>query len=363
MIKPLIILKYISKENLVSLGVLFFFICFLFFSIDLVELLRRGASKDIPLKILINISLLHLPALFPIILPTTFLLSTMHTFMRLNKNNELSILKASGISFWVFVLPAVFNALMVSLLFTFLFNPVFSQMNIKFRTYESIFFKGNSGLHTISPTGLWLKEITETNEYVINSSHYSSEEKKLINVKIFEFDKNDNFLRRIDASEVEMFDDKWDLKNVSVVELNKNPNNFDLMSFKFNLSIEKIEQNFRSAETISFWKLDDYIKNLENSGFNARPHKVYLNYLLSFPLLLISMVLLGTKLSISMYRKKKVFLNIFAGLVSGVFFHFLTDVFRTVGISGKLSIFMSVWAVPTIFILILLGYLIHTEDG
>ena len=55
--------------------------------------------------------------------------------------------------------------------------------------------------------------------------------KKLINVKIFEFDRNDNFLRRIDASEVEMFDDKWNLKNVSVVELNKNPNNFDLMSF------------------------------------------------------------------------------------------------------------------------------------
>ena len=52
-----------------------------------------------------------------------------------------------------------------------------------------------------------------------------------------------------------MFDDKWDLKNVSVVELNKNPNNFDLMSFKFNLSIEKIEQNFRSAEIISFGNL------------------------------------------------------------------------------------------------------------
>ena len=75
------------------------------------------------------------------------------------------------------MLPAVFNAIIVSLLFTLLLNPIFSQMNIKFRTYESLYFKGNSGLHTISPTGLWLKEITETNEYVINSSHYSSEEK------------------------------------------------------------------------------------------------------------------------------------------------------------------------------------------
>ena len=363
MIKPIIILKYISKENLRSLGILFFFICFLFFTIDLVELLRRGASKDISIKVLINISFLHLPSLFPIILPTTFLLSTMHTFMKLNKNNELSVLRASGISFWYFVLPAIFNSIIISTLFTLILNPIFSQMNVKFRTYESIYFKGNSGLHTISPTGLWLKEITENNEYVINSSYYSSEEKKLINVKIFEFDRNDNFLRRIDASEVEMFDDKWNLKNVNVVELNKNPNNFSLMSFKFDLSIKKIEQNFRSAETISFWKLDDYIKNLEDSGFNALSHKVYLNYLLSFPLLLISMVLLGSKLSITMYRKKKVFLNVLTGLIFGVFFHFLTDVFRTVGLSGKLSIFISVWSIPIIFILIILGYLIHTEDG
>ena len=74
----------------------------------------------------------------------------MHTFMRLNKNNELSIIKASGISFWFFVLPAVFNAIMVSLLFTLLLNPIFSQMNIKFRTYESLYFKGNSGLHNFT---------------------------------------------------------------------------------------------------------------------------------------------------------------------------------------------------------------------
>ena len=54
-------------------------------------------------------------------------------------------------------------------------------MNIKFRTYESLYFKGNSGLPFLN--WFMVKEITETNEYVINSSHYSSEEKKLINVK------------------------------------------------------------------------------------------------------------------------------------------------------------------------------------
>lgn len=363
MIKPAIIFRYISKQNLLSLFLIFFFSCFLFFLIDLIELLRRGSSKNIPINILVKIAFLHLPSLLSIILPTTFLLSAMHTYMKLNKNNELSVFRASGISFWLFLLPSIINSFIFSILFVLFFNPIFSQMNVKFQTYESIYFKGNSGLHTISSTGLWLREITDQNEYVINSSHYSSEKNRLQNVKIFEFDNNDNFIRRFDASEVKMYDNKWDLFNVSVVELNKSPLKYNIMSLNFNLSIKKIEQNFRSAETISFWKLKDYIKNLQSSGFNANKHIIYLNYLLSYPFILCGMVLLGSILSIQMYRKKRIYLNIFIGIVAGIFFHFITDVFRTVGTSGKLSVFFSVWVIPIIFVLVLISYLIHTEDG
>ena len=50
---------------------------------------------------------LHIPTLFPIILPTVFLLSSMHTYMKLNKNNELTVLRASGFSIWVLITPTV----------------------------------------------------------------------------------------------------------------------------------------------------------------------------------------------------------------------------------------------------------------
>lgn len=363
MIKTQLILKYLLRNNFNSILLILFFSCSLFFLVDLVELMRRGSSKNISMEILIFIAFLHLPSLFTIILPTTFLLAVMHTYMKLNKNNELSIIRGAGISFWMFLLPGIINALFFSVLYVLFFNPVFAQMTVKFKSYESIYFKGSSGLHTVSPTGLWLKEVTENNEYVINSSHYSPNEKKLLNVKIFEFDKKDNFLRRIDSNQVMMFTDRWDLYGVNVVELNKIPLNYSKMSLNFDLSIEKIEQNFRSADTISFWKLNKYINTLKNSGFNANKHIIYYNYLLSYPLILISMVLVGFTLSIQRQRKKKNFFNILIGILSGIIFHFLTDIFRTIGENGKLSTFLSVWAVPCIFILILLSYLIHVEDG
>ena len=61
--------------------------------------------------------------------------------MKLNKNNELVVLRASGYSIWFLILPAVFNALLISILYVFVFNPIFAYMNIKFKNYESNFSK------------------------------------------------------------------------------------------------------------------------------------------------------------------------------------------------------------------------------
>ena len=155
--KNKIILRYLIKENFISFLIIFVFSCLLFISIDLIELIRRGSSKNIEFGILLKMSILHIPSLFPIILPTVFLLSSMNTYMKLNKNNELSVLRASGFSIWSLIFPALINVVLISSIFILLFNPIFAFMNIKFKNYESIYFKGNSGLYSISQAGLWLE--------------------------------------------------------------------------------------------------------------------------------------------------------------------------------------------------------------
>ena len=111
MLKSKIILKYLIKENLVSFLIILTFSCFLFISIDLIELIRRSSSKNIEFGILLKMAILHIPSLFPIILPTVFLLSSMNTYMKLNKNNELNVLRASGFSIWSLILPALLNVI------------------------------------------------------------------------------------------------------------------------------------------------------------------------------------------------------------------------------------------------------------
>ena len=129
MLKNKLVTKYLIKENLFSFLLVFSFSCLLFVSIDLIELIRRSSTKEIDLSILVKMAFLHIPTLFPIILPTVFLLSSMHTYMKLNKNNELTILRASGFSIWMLIFPAILNTILISTLYLFVFNPIFAFMN------------------------------------------------------------------------------------------------------------------------------------------------------------------------------------------------------------------------------------------
>ena len=51
------------------------------------------------------------------------------------------------------------------------------------------------------------------------------------------------------------------------------------------------------------------------------------------------------------------------GLIIGVIFHFTGDIVKTLGQTGSLNVFLSVWAAPIIFNLFLISALIHIEDG
>ena len=362
--KSTLVLRYLIKENLFSFLIIFLFACLFFISIDLIELIRRSSSKNIDITVLLKMAILHIPTLLPIILPTVFLLSSMNTYMKLNKNNELSDLRASGFSIWSLIFPAVINVSIVSILFLFIFNPVFSYMNLKFKNLENTYFKGSSGLYSVSQTGLWLREKNDEFEYVINAKLYSSEEKKLKNVKIFKFDLNYKFLERINVDTVLMIDDKnWELIDGSRLIINKLPVKFEKLQLFIDLDAKKIEKNFRTPESIGFWELNDYIENLEKSGFSVRKHLVYKNYLFSYPLILLSMVLLGCILSIKKNRVKKSFLMVVIGIIIGIVFHFVGDLVKTLGQTGSLNIFFSVWAIPIIFNLFLVSALIHVEDG
>ena len=83
---------------------------------------------------------------------------------------------------------------------------------------------------------------------------------------------------RLDVEKIEMIDDKkWILNDGIRLEINKVPQEFKKIDLLIDLSVDKIEQNFRPPETISIWKLNSYIKDIESSDFSLKKLKIYQN--------------------------------------------------------------------------------------
>ena len=100
--------RYLGVQFLISVSVVFGVCVILGFVIDIVELLNRTAGKDaVELPTIFGMALLKLPNLTEKMMPFAVLFGAIWSFARMTRSQELVIARASGISAWLFLAPAL----------------------------------------------------------------------------------------------------------------------------------------------------------------------------------------------------------------------------------------------------------------
>src|SRR5207302_682709 len=108
------------------------------FLLDYLELVRRGGNKaQASWGVLLEMAALKLPHTAQEIMPFAILFGTMLAFWRLTRNHELVVARASGVSVWQFLTPAVLVAMLVGIVAVTVFNPAASLMEAAFEKLES----------------------------------------------------------------------------------------------------------------------------------------------------------------------------------------------------------------------------------
>ena len=110
-------------------------------------------------------------------------------------------------------------------------------------------------------------------------------------VSIYEFDKDNNFTRRIEADSANISSLKWVLKNIRVI----NSDGIQLVEeidqpYYFSMyDIKKIKSLYSNLDTISFWDLENEINLLKQRGYSTSEMQVKLHKSLAFPFFLLSL--------------------------------------------------------------------------
>ena len=363
MIRSFIVNNYLAREFIKIVIVMSFVFFCLGFIINLFEEINFFKDLDVGINVPIMLSALFVPSMLYNMFPFVVLLSGIWFFLKIRKTDEIIAMKVSGMSnFSVIIIPCVVSILL-GVFFVTLINPITAALVKK---YES--FRGSYQTHqfeylaTVNVNGIWIKERSFGKNYIIKASNLDGQ--NLLGLIIYEFDHNNDFVKRINAKSADISSLKWKLKDATIIDKDGKIilENLDNLRYQSKYDIKKIKSLYANLDTISFWNLENEIKILENRGYSTRGMKTKWHRSLAFPLFLLSMVLLSGVFTLGKRSKENNSTYIFIAIITSVLIFYFNDFSAALGKTEKLPIEVSVWMpIMIIFIFGAVG-LIHANQ-
>ena len=256
-------------------------------------------------------------------------------------------MKVSGMSnFSVIIIPGLLS-FMLGIFFITSINPITSVLVQKYENIKGNYDRDKDYLATITQNGIWIKEKNN----IIRATNLQNE--NLMNVTIYEFDKNNIFVKRVEAKSANISSTTWSLKSVKIIDDNGKilSDNMDLLSYISIYDLKKIKSLYTNLDTVSFWNIENEIKLLEERGYSTKQMETKLHRSLAFPFFLLAMVLLSGVFTLGIKFKESNFTYTFIAIITCVLIYYFNDFSAALGRTEKLAVEVAVW-MPIIIIFI-----------
>jgi len=335
---------------------------------DIIELLRRSATHGgAAFELIVELALLKLPQMMELILPFAVMVGAMACLWSLTRSRELVVARSSGVSAWQFLAPLLVAALVIGAINVTSFNPLAAVLYQKFeRLQDQLALRGTDNPLLVGEGGLWLRENHGNEQMVVHASAVRQERYvlKMRDVTVYITDDVGRFLYRVDGALAELRDGAIHLSEARIMRPGESVTRQDTYSFPTELTLARIQDNFASPETISFWDLPGFIRFFESAGFSASRQRLYFQSLLASPLLLCGMVLVAAAFSVTPnLRSGGTLIRLVGAAGAGFTFYFFSKVVYALGMSATLPVSLAAWTPPLMTGLASVGALFHLEDG
>jgi lipopolysaccharide export system permease protein len=313
----------------------------LFFFIDFVDELRDVGRGGYTAAHAAVYSLLLAPAHLYELMPIAVLIGTIYGLARLAQTSQYTILRTGGLgpgrALWLLAsLALAFGAV------TFVVGDYVAPFSERVASQLRAGLRG--GIY-LGRSGAWIKERSSGAEgersYSINVG--SAERGTLLrDVRIFEFDADGQLLSRTSAAEADVQrDGTWTLREVTVtrwreagVESSAREEHLARTEWKSSLSPKVVAAAVLPVTTMSTLDLWRYIGHLSENEQAAQLQKIQFWNRALYPFVCVVMVGLALPFAYLHARSGGVSMKVFIGIMLGVSFVLLNNVFRHLGLLG-----------------------------
>ncbi|WP_112323870.1 LPS export ABC transporter permease LptG [Oceanibium sediminis] len=361
---------YITRRFLRAILVVILVIGGLSFLLTSVENIRITAANDAPVNAALVLTLFQLPEIMGETFPLILMLGALAAFLGLSRTSEMVIVRASGISGLRVLLMPVIAALVMGGIATTIYNPIVAASSATADAMKARITQSEQSVLSFAGGSLWLRQGLPSGQTVIQASEASAEGSALKGVRLHQFAPDNRLTTRVEADGAQLGDEVWVLNGVRRWNLDLGEEaslgpaeQLPQLRLPTNLTAEQIQDSFAPPNSIPIWELPDFIAQLEQAGFSATRHRVFLQSELARPALFVAMVLIGAGFSLRHVRFGQTGVMILFAIFAGFSLYFFKDIAETLGGNGDIPVALAAWSAPVAAILLALGLLLHLEDG
>ena len=358
MLKRYVLIQFVKIYLLTASGLIGIFLI-----VDFFERVDEFLVKDAPMIDLISYFIFKIPFIAFYMAPQAVLLATVITLASLSQNNELTAMKACGISITGITFPIIGASLVVTLLIlasSEFLSPITNQkMNYIF--IKKIREEPSYGK---TPTeNLWFKSI---NGDIWNVNHFTPYNLTLQGIIILKQDKDNSIIQRIDAQTAVWSINKWEFKDGYIRKFNKGGiKSMEYFENKF-LNTPVTPKNLSKAsarpEEMRLSELYQQIQIQNLEGKDTTMQWIELNRNISYPFISVVMALLAIPLSIRSSRHGGLLFCVGINIAMGFVFSFIYAMGISLGKGGTFDPILAAWG-PNLLFTVLGFYLLLTMDS
>jgi LPS export ABC transporter permease LptF/LPS export ABC transporter permease LptG len=351
---PLLLDDFVLRDFMSYLGMIIVSFLMLLLVFTFFELLNDRARNNVSWLVMAKYLLNVIPYFVYQTLNLCVLLAVLVTFGIMQKSNEVTAMKATGISIYRVVLPVVIIA---ALLATglFFFDQFYLPKANKRQDALRNEIKGKPAQTFLRPDRKWIFGQGSSIWYY---EFYDADQNRFGSLSIFEFNPQTFALtRRIYASRAQwneklekwVFEQGWSRQfHGTAIE---NYDNFDIRTFaELREPPNYFKKEVKQSSEMNYEELRNYIHDLQQSGFDVVRLRVQLQKKFAFPIITFVMAVLAIPFALSTGKRGTV-AGIATAIAIAVVYFIAAGLFEAMGNANQLPPILAAWSPDVLFAL------------
>ena len=334
--------KYIIKKFFGTLVFSLISFAAIFIIIDLIGFLDKFIDHKVHPSIILKYYVYYLPYIIILTLPVATLLASLFSVGQLARFNELTAMRASGLSNYRILSPLFTAGIIISLTAMYAGESLVPSANQLKKDVYQTYVKKNSRKSKRKTKNIQL-QIDERRWLLVGFFDVRTNTAYKVSIEKY---KNNSLIQRIDATKMTWEEKKWVLDQGyerQFINNKEQARSFEKMELKeIHFKPEDIARIQKKSEEMSYWELNNFIKEVKRTGGNPDRWLVELYLKIAFPFANLIIILFGAPLASKKTRSGTAVSFGISLFICFLYFGFI-KVGQSLGHNGTLPPLLAAW--------------------